>query len=70
MKVEQLNRGNAIAGELAMIDRALCKTNPNKMYSLTGDNMAIADLARKYEDEFCEIVVKHQKELEEEFDAL
>ena len=70
MTTEKLNRANDIACELSLIERALRKTDPNKMYSLSGDNGAIAELARRYEDEFCAIIVKHQKEIEAEFEAL
>lgn len=70
MTTDKLKRANAIVGELAMIERALCRTNPSKLHSLSCDGGAIAELAKLYEDEFCEIVVRHQKALEEEFAKL
>ena len=70
MTEKQRLRANEIANELKFIERALCRTNPNKMYSLNNDEKAIATLAQKYEDEFCVILVRHKQQLEEEFEQL
>ncbi len=70
MTTDKLDRANEIMEELKLIHAVLCKTDPSKEYSLHNNNGAIAALAKRYEAEFCEIIVKHQKALESEFEKL